>query len=111
MRLYLTTAGRYVGTQADAKSKGKGWRPEEVPTDKLGLLAYLNAMVTRDELDNPPVDTQPQPSAPLVHVHTRVENYTADDIVEFLLDRASVAHVERIFAAIGTRFAEARTRR
>jgi hypothetical protein len=42
MRLYIRTDGSYAGTQADA---GKGWKLEEVPTDKPGLLAYLNAMV------------------------------------------------------------------
>lgn len=44
MNLYLTAAGRYVGTQADAKAAGKGWKAEEVPTDKPGLIAYLNSL-------------------------------------------------------------------
>lgn len=42
MRLYITSAGRYAGTQADA---GKGFTQVEVPTDKAGLLDYLNALV------------------------------------------------------------------
>lgn len=42
MKLYITAAGHYVGTQADAKAEGKGWRQVEVPTDKAGLLDYLN---------------------------------------------------------------------
>jgi hypothetical protein len=45
VRLYIRTDGSYAGTQADA---GKGWKLEEVPTDKPGLLAYLNAMVGSD---------------------------------------------------------------
>lgn len=44
MNLYLTADGRYVGTQAEAKKAGKGWTPETVPTDKEGLIEYLNDM-------------------------------------------------------------------
>jgi hypothetical protein len=44
MRLYLTAAGVYAGTQAEAKRDGKGWQLEEVPTDKYGLIDYLNAL-------------------------------------------------------------------
>lgn len=44
MRLYLTAAGVYAGTQQEAKADGKGWRLEEVPTDKQGLIAYLNVL-------------------------------------------------------------------
>ncbi len=49
MNLYITATGRYVGTQAEARADGKGWTPEEVPTDKAGLIAYLNAKVERTE--------------------------------------------------------------
>lgn len=41
MRLYLTQAGRWVGTQADARKDGS-FDQVEVPTDKPGLLAWLN---------------------------------------------------------------------
>lgn len=44
MNLYITADGRYVGTQAEAKKAGKGWTPETVPTDKEGLIEYLNNM-------------------------------------------------------------------
>lgn len=44
MKLYLTAAGVYAGTQIEAKRDGKGWTPEEVPTDKQGLIDYLNAL-------------------------------------------------------------------
>lgn len=58
MNLYTITIGRrtlaWAGTQADAKaskreqeSKHPGaavtWQEREVPTDKAGLLAFLNA--------------------------------------------------------------------
>ncbi len=48
MRLYLTATGRYVGTQAEARADGKDWTPEEVPTDKAGLIAYLNRLTLVD---------------------------------------------------------------
>lgn len=51
MNLYLTATGQYAGTQKDA---GKGHTPVEVPTDKAGLLAYLNGL-TRPE-DATPVE-------------------------------------------------------
>ena len=45
MRLYRTRTGRWVGTQTDARADGKGWQQVEVPTDKPGLLTFLNATV------------------------------------------------------------------
>jgi hypothetical protein len=45
MRLYICIDGSYAGTQADAKAKGRGFTEEEVPTDKAGLIAYLNQLV------------------------------------------------------------------
>lgn len=44
MKLYMA-AGQYVGTQADARKLDKGFSEVEVPTDKPGLMAFLNAMV------------------------------------------------------------------
>jgi len=43
MKLYRAS-GIYVGTQADAKRLDKGFAPVEVPTDKDGLIAFLNAL-------------------------------------------------------------------
>lgn len=57
MKLYIA-AGQYVGTQAEAKAIDKtGFEQVEVPTDKEGLIAYLNGLAhtgalgeyTRDE--------------------------------------------------------------
>ena len=42
MNLYITKDGQYAGTQKDA---GKGHTAIEVPTDKAGLIAYLNGLV------------------------------------------------------------------
>ena len=41
MRLYVTPAGQWAGTQADAKKLGQ-FAEVDVPTDKPGLLAWLN---------------------------------------------------------------------
>ncbi len=41
MRLYRTYDGQWAGTQADAKKLGK-FKQVEVPTDKAGLLDFLN---------------------------------------------------------------------
>lgn len=46
MRLYVTPAGRWAGTQADARDLAKedgGWEQREVETGKEGLLSFLNA--------------------------------------------------------------------
>jgi len=46
MRLYVTPSGSWAGTQADAralaKSEGADWKEVDVPTDKPGLLTFLN---------------------------------------------------------------------
>ena len=54
MNLYRDAHGVIVGTQAEAKRMGKGWVPIEVPTDKQGLIAYLNSLVLADTDDYPP---------------------------------------------------------
>jgi len=108
MRLYLTAKGRYVGTQDDAKRDGKGWSLAEVPTDKAGLIDYLNDQLPAPpefaEVDDPAPPPPPTPSHDVIAA--KVSAFKTDEIVEFILDIASVSQVERIFACIGTRFAE-----
>ena len=45
MRLYLRSDGGWAGTQADAGKKGT-YRQVDVPTDKPGLLGWLNTNYT-----------------------------------------------------------------
>jgi hypothetical protein len=56
VKLYYA-AGVYVGTQADAKSIDKNFTLVEVPTDKDGLMAFLNrahiAALAVPEICNP----------------------------------------------------------
>lgn len=40
MKLYVNTKGQWAGTQAEAKKIGA--KVTDVPTDKPGLLAFLN---------------------------------------------------------------------
>ena len=124
MRLYICADGSYVGTQAEAKAKGKGWMLEEVPTDKEGLIEYLNAnrhlhelecpepnihakapesLVQHDEPDPAPEQARPEPKPAVALVRS---SYEATDIEDFILNRASIDQVGNILSRIGTRFAE-----
>lgn len=117
MRLYVTTAGRWAGTQADAarlgKEDGARWEQIEVPTDKPGLLEFLNTRhvaATSPEPEPVPADA-PAASAEPRAAHPRFaeqqgRHRTSDEIASFILDDATVAQVEDIFACVGTRVAE-----
>lgn len=52
MKLYFA-AGQYVGTQAEAKALTKDFASLEVPTDKEGLITYLNSIIAAQHIDNP----------------------------------------------------------
>lgn len=123
MKLYLTQAGRWSGTQADARLDGS-FEQIEVPTDKPGLLDWLNnreqgncyddtflseegtkerARQTLDLLDGPVGKPQEQPEQP----PAQAPNWKADSVLAWLLDSATPAQVEQVFAALGARFHEA----
>jgi hypothetical protein len=111
-----------VGTQVDAKrlakERGTSWEQVNVPIDKDGLMAYINELKaginaemhrepTRDEIINSNTPEMQAKARELMAPKPLDETgpITAQ-IEEFILDRASVAQVERIFSALGTRFAE-----
>lgn len=112
MNLYLTVEGRFVGTQAEAKKAGKGWAAVIVPTDKDGLLAYLNdrpagpPQAAAEELEAAPAPIVAQAPPPRAERPAQRLSWTAHEIESFVLHEASVAQVENIFACLGTRFAE-----
>jgi hypothetical protein len=114
MRLYICIDGSFAGTQAEANAKGRGWTQVEVPTDKAGLIDYLNGMVdeARGACAQAVPKASPSPPPPPIMAATVTRDtqrqWDGESIIDFLLDRASVAQVENVFAAIGTRFAEAR---
>lgn len=65
MKLYIAN-GTYVGTQADARAITKQFTEVDVPTDKAGLIGYLNSLehaVFTDQYEtivtrqDPPVDS------------------------------------------------------
>lgn len=73
MKLYKVNMPLYApalaweGTQDDAKAcaranPGSTWEAVEVPTDKAGLLAWLNNNATFYDLERP--TTEPEPSKP-----------------------------------------------
>ena len=104
MRLYRTASGRWAGTRAGA---GKGFVAVDVDTTKGPLIALLNR-----ELDEARAQAQTQapaaPPAPPPPAPKLLEGNEADQLEEWLLDRAAPSQVERLFAALGARFHELR---
>jgi len=117
VKLYIDANGQYVATQEEAKRAGKGWRKEEVPVKQADLISYLNtkfggAPVSEEpEFDEIQEDVIPLPP-PILKLATaesitaKVSAFKANEIEDFILNIASVAQVENIFATLGTRFAE-----
>jgi hypothetical protein len=91
MRLYHTPTGQWAGTQAEAKALGL-FELVEVPTDKPGLLAFLNLHrvgADRVEIDYTPTITLVQPPAPPPPVpDTRGAQLAQDISVEEAIQRA-----------------------
>lgn len=56
MRLYVSKNNEWTGTQLDAKASGS-YEQVEVPTDKAGLMAFLNDLTyANDERVEQPVE-------------------------------------------------------
>jgi hypothetical protein len=56
MRLYVSKNNKWTGTQLDAKASG-AYEQVEVPTDKAGLMAFLNDLTyANDERVEQPVE-------------------------------------------------------
>lgn len=73
MRLYRTAAGRFAGTQADARKDGPGWKPEEVPTVKADLIAYLNALTGNGKAAAAPAPTGKVTDRSYAYQHGRAD--------------------------------------
>ena len=124
MRLYRTAAGQWAGTQADARDlAGKAWEEVDVPTDKPGLLAWLNANPTPQPADTAPADDDepaPTPPAPRIDPNAcpkcaraprAAEQLAMGDDLDAIGDwlwRAAPWQVERVFAIMGGRVAQLR---
>lgn len=127
MKLYkITYLGGFIwhGTQANAKLGAKQiggtFEQVDVPTDKDGLLTWLNenvsgvaeAKVEHDELEAAELRAVEEASRSQLEErstrrHDLVDrDWDAGNIQEFVLNRATVAQCEQIFATLGTRFKE-----
>jgi hypothetical protein len=111
-----STPLRIVGTQVDARREAReakvDWEQTDVPTDKAGLMEFVNELLARmapvqATLIDPMGEKEPVPTNVIVSPNLQ-RDFTADEIENFILDRATVAQVENIFSCLGTRFAEKR---
>lgn len=113
MKLYEGNNGQFYGTQADAKAAvGKhNFTEVDVPTDKWGLIAYLNQRAnayddlrpveTTERLPAPPVSVQPSPAFERAQHNIRVEDEIA---------KADFPNAVRLAAHATDRVAEHRKR-
>lgn len=106
MRLYLHQGVWQVPGKQDRHAERV-----DIPTDTAGLCAWLNDR--EDSKYNPepePLTLSPDLGPPRYPDpkpdYTR--DFTATEIEDFILNRASVAQVGNIFECLGTRFAEQR---
>lgn len=135
MKLYLTQAGRWSGTQADARKDGS-FEQVEVPTDKPGLLDWLNTQQQGGYPGVKVIDAALRDEGSPVQGEGSAETYakanemldlhaakcaeakptvaktrgpkSADDVMEWVLDEASAGEIENLFSALGARFHEMR---
>jgi hypothetical protein len=116
MRLYRRTDGEIVGTQAAA---GKSFETLDVPMLKPSLIAFLNDLqeqikaVTEVKIDQILADEGNDEHVPVLQAEDKRPalmaaqvSLDATSIEDFILNRATVAQCEQIFARLGTRFKE-----
>lgn len=116
----------WVGTQDEAKKRSKEiggfFDPVEVPTDKQGLLDWLNSnTVIEGKAGNEDVQPDAEPdvlrAAEQRAIAARTEEqqrrdelvnhqWTVTEIESFILDHASVSEVGNLFSCLGSRFKE-----
>lgn len=127
MKLYRTPTGRWCGTQADARQacSREDNRPDafehvDVPTDKPSLIAFLNELRAAErQREVVRASTSAEPGCPAPQASNIVSvsdgggvkvGPTTQAICEFLQNEATQAQVEEVFASIGARWGEARSR-
>lgn len=121
MRLYrLIVAGRprYVGTQADARAMkrdtGAAWTEIDVPTDKAGLLDFLDAPAAPEEDTATPPEARRVPNnrsavaLDAASVLARMDNpdLDLDAIVEAIAVMKGGYALKRVAGAVAIRFEE-----
>lgn len=122
MKFYLVEADPHFlvtdkqVAKAQARERGCGWSPHDIPTDKGGIMEYVNSLMERASAqahieltgtveghEKPAKASEPVDPSFAVHA---AKARTADEICDFILNEAKVFQVENIMAAIGTRIAE-----
>lgn len=74
MIFYLCNGNQLAGTQADARQLDRNFVQVDVPTDKAGLMAYINELMARAPVAPEPELVRPEPTnSPEVKAST-VEN-------------------------------------
>lgn len=86
MRLYIRADGSYAGTQKDA---GKGAVQVEVPTDKEGLIAYLNSQLGEAAQVEPVAGAPSAGPAPIVCPNCKRDHADARRIAQ-LTEQAAI---------------------
>lgn len=59
MNTYQLADKTYVGTQAEAKASDQTFQAVDIPTDKKGLIDFINELQIREESSPPEGDVEP----------------------------------------------------
>jgi hypothetical protein len=150
MKLYRIKGRHWAGTQQMARELARDtydsapWEQVDVPTDKEGMLDWLNQVnapatsaercdmqneIGREAIESyvagewsgprplaaaapaPAVASQPVSPAPASDTAgSKAIAAGVDAVADWILDQANCSQVERLFACLGTRFAELRRR-
>lgn len=111
--IFYLVKNQLVGTQAEAKAIARNYVSHEIPTDKAGLMAYVNDLLSRSGTPEPePVDVpEREPDPPYGGGGASFEpptTITRNQVEDWIFDQATPAQIENMFAALGTRFHEMR---
>lgn len=129
MICYLVTDSdgntKIVGTQADAKALNKDFEQIDIPTDKPGLIGWIQQMLD-ETLNNTNNKTEQAPDCDDQEPTENVEDGAGtrqapsnpepvikylppsqEALVHWLFDGASQGEIEKIFETLGCRFGEA----
>lgn len=90
MRLYRTYDGQWAGTQADAKKLGK-FEQVEVPTDKAGLLDFLNG--------NKDIGATTQTAGDKIPAEVVQSGNTTSSPLAYIKDNVGVSEITNLYSS------------
>lgn len=108
-REYETARDRAV---ARAREVGGSFDLVDLPATKTDLIPFLNAREREiatpgpGECPNAPPALEPPPPARLAPVPAAPPAFNSRNVSDWLMDEASQAEIESVFAALGCRFGE-----